>query len=98
MDHGLEWSVPTSSSHRNVFENTKQVKEPLFWCTFMIFARSDGQWFIPTMIIYKEGNYTQDLHWNLPSEWLFHNMPSGYMDKDVWMKAMSLLSSTCVAS
>ena len=50
------------------------------------------------MIVRQAENYTQDLHWNLPSDWLVHNTPSGYMDRDGWMKAMSLFSRTCGAS
>ena len=49
----------------------------------------------PPMIVRQGENYTQDLHWNLPSDWLVHCTPSVYMDRDVWMKAMSLFSSTC---
>ena len=44
------------------------------------------------VIIHKAENYTQDLHWNLPSDWLFHNTALGYMDMYGWMKAMSIFS------
>ena len=50
------------------------------------------------MIVHQGGNYTQDLHWNLPSDWLVHCMLSGYMDRDGCMKAMSLFSITCGSS
>ena len=50
---------------------------------------------MPPMIVHQEANYTKDLHWNLPSDWLVHNTPSGYMDRDGWMKATSLSSRTC---
>ena len=50
------------------------------------------------MIVHQVANYTQDIHWNLPSDWLVHNFPSGYMDRDVWMKAMSRFSRTCGSS
>ena len=53
---------------------------------------------MPPMIVNQEANYTQDLHWNLPSDWLVHNTPLGYMDSDGWVKAMSLFSRTCGAS
>ena len=49
------------------------------------------------MIVHQAENYTQDLHWNLPSDWLVQSTPLGYMDRDVWMKAMSLYSRTCGA-
>ena len=50
------------------------------------------------MIVHQAENYTQDLHWNLPGDWLVHCTPSGYMDRDGWMKAMSLFSRTCGSS
>ena len=53
-----------------------------FCCTALIVTRSDGQCSMPPMIVHQAANYTQDLHWNLPSDWLVHNMPSGYMDRD----------------
>ena len=61
----------------------------------MILTISDGQCFIPPMIIHQAENYTQDIHWNLPSNWLVHNMPSGYMDRGGWMEEMSIFSRTC---
>ena len=53
---------------------------------------------MPPMIVNQAANYTQGLHWNLPSDWLVRNMPSGYMDRDGWMKAMSIFIGTCGAS
>ena len=50
---------------------------------------------MPPMIFQQAENYTQDLHWNLHSDWLVHNTPSGYMDRDIWMKEMSILSRNC---
>ena len=69
-----------------------------FWCTAKIFTRDYGKCFMPPMIVHQVENYTQDLHWNLPSDWLVHNTPSGYMNRDVWMKATSLFNRTCGAS
>ena len=53
---------------------------------------------MPPVIVHQAENYTQDCHWNLPSDWLVHNTPSGYMDRYGWMKAMSLFSRTYGAS
>ena len=53
-----------------------------FRCTDMIFNRADGECFMPPMIVHQAKNYTQDLHWNLPSDWLVHNTLSGYIDRD----------------
>ena len=69
-----------------------------FLCTSLFFSRAYDQCFMPPMIVHQAENYTQDLHWNLPSDWLVHNTLLGYMDRGVWMKAMSLFSRTCGAS
>ena len=69
-----------------------------FWCTSLIFTRADGQCFVPPIIVHQAENYTHDLHWNFPSDWLVHITPSGYMDMDGWMKAMIILSRTCASS
>ena len=53
---------------------------------------------MPNMIVHQAENYTHDIHWNLPSDWLVHNTPSGYMDRNGCMKAMSIFSRTCGAS
>ena len=49
------------------------------------------------MIFHQAENYTQDIHWNLPSDWLVHNTPLIYMDRGGQMKAISLFSRTCGA-
>ena len=46
-----------------------------FWFDDLVFTIADGQCFIPPMIVHQAENYTQDLHWNLPSDWLVHNTP-----------------------
>ena len=69
-----------------------------FWCTDLIFTGADGRCFMPPMIVHQAANYTQYLHWNLPSDWLVHCTPSGYMYRDGWMKEMSILSRTCGSS
>ena len=66
-----------------------------FWFTSLFFTRAYGQCFMPPMIVHQAENYTQDLHWNIPSDWLVHSTPSGYMDMDGCMKSMSLFSRTC---
>ena len=69
-----------------------------FWCTDMIFARDDFQCFMLPVIFHQAENYTHYLHWNLPSDWLFHNILSGYMGRYGWMKVLSLSNRTCGAS
>ena len=63
-----------------------------FWCTALIFTRSDGQCFIPPVVGHQITHYTQDLHYNIPSDWDVHNSPSGYIDHDGWHKSMSHFS------
>ena len=60
----------------------------------MIFNIADGNCFMPPVTVNQAENYTQYLHWNLPSDWLVHNTPSGYMDMDGWTKAIIIFSRT----
>ena len=50
------------------------------------------------MLVHQSTQYAQDLRKNIHSYWLVHNSPSGYMDFDGWLKAMSYLSSICGSS
>ena len=47
------------------------------------------------VIAHQAENYTQDLQYNITKDWVFHNTPSGYMDRDGWMKAMMYLKTVC---
>ena len=78
---------------QHIWKSQTGERDP-FWCTALIFTRDDGQCFMPPMIPHQAANYTQDLHWNLPSDWLVRSTPSGYMDRDVWINSISLFSRT----
>ena len=91
-------TVPTSSSQGNIFRNIKKGEKSPFWFTSLIFTRYYGQFFVPPMIIHQAENYTQDHHWNFSSDWIVHNTPSVYMDRNGWMMAMIIFSRTCGAS
>ena len=68
------------------------------WCTLPVFTRSDVQCFIPPFIVHQSKEYSQDLHHNIPLEWTVHHTPSGYMDRDGWIKAMTQFSNIYGAS
>ena len=69
-----------------------------FWCTFLVFTRSDGQCFVPPVIIHQAKEYSKDLHHNITLDWKVHHTSSGYMDRDRWLKAMNQFSNICGAS
>ena len=69
-----------------------------FWCTALIFTRYDGQCFMTPLIVHQAENCNNVIHWNPPSDWLVQNTTSGYIERDGWMKAMSLFSRTCVSN
>ena len=50
------------------------------------------------IIVHQAKEYSQDLHSNIPLDWKFHHTPSGYMDRDGCLKAMTQLSNVCGAS
>ena len=43
-------------------------------------------------------HYTQDLHYNIPSDWVVHNSPSGYINGDGWHKSIARFPSMCCSS
>ena len=47
------------------------------------------------MIVKQEENYTQYLHYKIPKDWVVHNKPSGYMDRNGWMKEIIHFKNVC---
>ena len=43
---------------------------------------------MPPVILHQSENYTLDIHYNIPKYWVVQNIPSGYMERDVWINAM----------
>ena len=66
-----------------------------FWCTSLIFTRDDGQCFIPPVVVHQSTHYNQYPHDNIPSDWVVHNSPSGYMDCDGWHESTTQFASMC---
>ena len=50
---------------------------------------------MPPMIVHQAKEYYQDLHHNIPLDWTFHHTPSGYVDRDGWLKSMNQFSNIC---
>ena len=69
-----------------------------FWCTALIFTCADDKSSIPPVVLHQRTHYTQNFHYNMPSNWLIQNSLSGYMDHDDWHKFMSHFSSMCCYS
>ena len=72
-------------------------RSPL-WCTSLIFAQAYGQFLIPPVMLRQINHYTQDIHYNIPSDWVVQNSPSGYMYRDGWHKSMDRFPSMCCSS
>ena len=47
------------------------------------------------IIFSKSKDYSQDLHYNISLEWIFHHTPYGYMEGEGWLKAMNQFSNVC---
>ena len=69
-----------------------------FWCTLLVFIWAYGQCLMTPVIFHQAKEYSQDLHHNIPLDWTVHHTPSGYMDRDGWLKAMTQFSNICSAS
>ena len=53
---------------------------------------------MPLVIIHQVTKYTQELHQNIPSDWIIHSTPSGYIDRDGWLMDMTHFSTICGAT
>ena len=69
-----------------------------FWFTLLVFTRADGKCFMPPAVVHQAKEYSQDLQHNIPFDWTVHHTPSGYMDRDGWIKAMNQFSNIYGAS
>ena len=77
---------------------TQEGEHAPFWVTLCFFTRADGQVFIPPTIVHKSVEWTKDLSLNIPDNWVVHSTPSGYMDRDGWLKTTENFSSLAGAS
>ena len=69
-----------------------------FWCTLLILTGDDGKLFMSPIVVHQAKDYSQDLHHNILLDYKVHHTPSGYMDIDGWLKAMTQLYNICDAS
>ena len=69
-----------------------------FWCTLILFNQYYGKCFIPPIIVHQAKEYSQDIQFNIPLDWTVHHTPSGYMDRDGWLKSMTQFSKICGAT
>ena len=53
---------------------------------------------MPPIVVHQAKEYSQDIHHSIPLDWTVHHTPSGYMDIDGWLKAMTQFSNICGAS
>ena len=77
---------------------THTLEIALFWCTTLIFAHTDGQCFVTPVVVNQSTRYTQEIHYNITSDWVFHNSPSVNVDHYGWHKSMAHFSSMCCSS
>ena len=47
------------------------------------------------MIINQAENYIKYIHFNIPKDWVVHNIPYGYMKRDGCMKSMINFKTVC---
>ena len=52
-----------------------------------------GQCFIPLVLMHQSNHYTQVLHYNIPSDWVSHNLLLVYIDSYRWHKSIAHFSS-----
>ena len=47
------------------------------------------------IIAHQDKEYLKYIHYKVPLDWIVHNTPSGYMDRDWWIKTMTKLYNVC---
>jgi hypothetical protein len=66
-----------------------------FWCTFFFWTRADGQFVIPPGVIHQSAHLSEYHCLELPEDWMVHTSPSGYMDRDGWLKVARHFQRFC---
>ena len=51
-----------------------------------------------SIIVHQYKEYYQNLHYNVPLDWIFHHTTSDFMYIYGWLKSMTQLSNVCGAS
>ena len=69
-----------------------------FWCMLLVFTWAGGKCFMSPIIVHQSKEYFQDIHYNIPLDWIAHHTKSGYMDRYGCLKATTQLSNVCGAS
>ena len=72
-------------------------REPL-WCTALVFACVDGNFFLPTILVHHITHYTQYIHYNIPSYWVIHYPPLVYVYPEGCLNPMDHVSYICFFS
>ena len=69
----IVWTCNLFMSERLWRKHTGKIAP--FWCTYLIYNRADGQCFTPPVLVQQITHYTQDIHYNIPSDGVIHNSP-----------------------
>ena len=52
------------------------------WCALLVSTQSGGKFFMSLTIVHQAKEYSQDLYYNNPLDWIVHHTPYGHMDID----------------
>ena len=83
---------------REIMWKVKNIGSAPLWYTIILFSRADVKCLMPPIVSQKAKDYFQDIHHNIPLYFKVHHTPSGYMDRDGWIKAMTQLLNRLSAS
>ena len=86
--------VLTSSKDQRIFRTTTGEKAP-FWVTAWLMTRADGQCFVPPAIIHQGSQLSEFHTLGIPSDWIVHSTPSGYQDREGFLKVCSQFLEYC---
>ena len=97
FDPKWRWQrVLTSSKEQRLFRTTTGEKAPLL-VTAWLWTRADGRCFIPPSLIHqRQGSRLSEIQaLGLQSDWIVHATPSGYQDRDGFLKVCTEFVEYC---
>ena len=62
-----------------------------FRFTVLFLTRADGQYVLPPIVVHKGAEQTAGFLYAVLDDWNIHHTPSGYTDRDGWLKIINMI-------
>ena len=95
---GTRWYAPISYSQVKGFGGPRLVREHHSGAQYSSSPVLFDSVVIPPVAVHQSTHCAQYLYCDIPSDWVVHNSPSGYMYHDGWHKFMARFVTMCCSS